>query len=329
MAKHLSPDSKIPDLHKSLLAWYRENHRPLPWRKNKDPYRIWISEVMLQQTTVTAVIPFYEKFMERFPKVEVLAEATIEEVYRFWSGLGYYSRARNLHRASQEIVKLGHFPQRFAELIELPGLGPYTARAVSSIAFNETVGVLDGNVIRVLCRVFGLHSKFWMNAEKNQLQKLADLFAEQGDASSTNQALMELGATVCTAKKPTCILCPWSKKCMALHNSEVEKLPLQKPRRKKEIWVWTAHVRTKNGRLALVQNNYAPFLKGTWIFPGRALKVQSKPKKFDLKHTITHHEIYIQISAENQKSESEKWFQIKDIATVNPSALIQKVLSTR
>jgi A/G-specific adenine glycosylase len=284
---------------------------------------------MLQQTTVTAVIPYYEKFMERFPQVEILAESSIEEVYRYWSGLGYYSRARNLHRASQEIKKLGQFPQRFAELLELPGLGPYTARAVSSIAFNEPVGVLDGNVIRVLCRVFALHSPFWQNSEKARLQILADQFAEQADPSSTNQALMELGATVCTPKKPTCFLCPWNSKCDALKNSEVEELPLKKPLRKKEIWVWTAHVRTKNGRLALIENNYAPFLKGTWIFPGRALKVQSKPKKFDLKHTITHHEIYIQILDSTENSESEKWFQIKDISTVNPSALIQKVLNKR
>ena len=141
----------------SLITWYKENKRDLPWRNpqgsrgSKDPYRIWISEVMLQQTTVTAVIPFYEKFMNRFPKVQDLAQAKIEDVYEYWAGLGYYSRARNLHKAAQMFAENG-FPKTAAELIEYPGLGPYTSRAIASLAFGEKVGVLDGNVIRVLSR---------------------------------------------------------------------------------------------------------------------------------------------------------------------------------
>lgn len=287
---------------------------------------------MLQQTTVTAVIPYYERFMKRFPKVDDLAQARIEEVYEFWSGLGYYSRARNLHRSAQEISKLGQFPNTAADLLQLPGLGPYTSRAVASIAFDEGVGVLDGNVIRVLSRVFGLSVRHWINSEKVKLQELADEFARLEEPSLTNQALMELGATVCTPKKPTCFMCPWRQRCQALEENQVEKLPLAKPRRKKEIWVWTAHVRTNRGKLALVENDYVPFLKGTWIFPGRALKAQSKPKKFDLRHTITHHEIYIQLlSKPNNRSEisskGEKWFPIRNLASVNPSALLQKVLA--
>ena len=142
----------MKSLHENLINWYLANRRPLPWRKDKNPYTIWISEVMLQQTTVAAVIPYFERFIERFPNQHTLAQAELSEVYEYWAGLGYYSRARNLH-ASAKIISDSGFPEDYSQLIQLPGFGPYTARAVASLAFDQKVGVLDGNVIRVLSRV--------------------------------------------------------------------------------------------------------------------------------------------------------------------------------
>lgn len=312
-------------LAQSLVAWYAENKRPLPWRVSRDPYRIWISEVMLQQTTVTAVIPYYEKFMTRFASVEKLAEAPESEVLKYWSGLGYYSRARNIHKTAKAISN-NTFPQTVDELLELPGLGPYTARAIASIAFDVPVGVLDGNVIRILSRVTGSPIQHWKSEGRKTLQHLADQLAQSQQASILNQAMMELGATVCTPQKPTCIQCPWMANCAARNENKISSLPLSKPRRKKEIWIWNPHLKTRAGQLALVQNDYAPFLKGSWLPPGRVLKVQSKPKKFDLKHTITHHEIYVQVSNSPLMGKGQKWFPIEKISSVNPSALLTKLL---
>ncbi|MFN8943830.1 MAG: A/G-specific adenine glycosylase, partial [Pseudobdellovibrionaceae bacterium] len=155
-----------------LKTWYLQNQRPLPWRKNQNPYAVWISEVMLQQTTVQAVIPFYERFLKRFPTVKSLADASLDDVYSYWSGLGYYSRARNIHSAAQIIAQNG-FPQSYQQLMFLPGFGPYTARAVSSISFQENVGVVDGNVIRVISRVFGRNDDWWQNKQRDEYQKIA------------------------------------------------------------------------------------------------------------------------------------------------------------
>ncbi|MGZ3804451.1 MAG: A/G-specific adenine glycosylase [Pseudobdellovibrionaceae bacterium] len=318
--------------HKALLKWYRENKRDLPWRRSKDPYRIWISEVMLQQTTVVAVIPYYEKFLTLFPTVEKLAQAPEPKVLEAWAGLGYYSRARNLHKAAQAIAKKG-FPTTAAELLELPGFGPYTSRAVASLSFDEAVGVLDGNVIRVLSRKYGKELEWWTSSGREQLQTLSDDLALQGASAEINQALMELGATLCTPQKVQCLLCPWNSNCFARDNNLIEQLPLKKPRKQSEIWIWQPEVHIKKtprgNHVALVQNNYAPFLKGQWIFPGKVLAPKEKPKKFDVKHFITHHDIYIQIQKDSTAIKSAKtfqWMELKSLKQVNPSSLLTKVL---
>ncbi len=317
-------------LGKSLLAWYNENHRDLPWRRDRDPYRIWISEVMLQQTTVAAVIPYYERFLKRFPDVQALAKAPLEDVLEHWAGLGYYSRARNLHKAAIALAENG-FPKTHAELLELPGFGPYTARAVSSLAFDEKVGVLDGNVIRVLSRVYGLDVDWWMPKVRNQLQEAADAIASTGPSHLLNQGLMELGATVCTPHNPICLLCPWKKTCVARQEDLVSGLPKKRPRKQSEVWVWTAHVHKKKDQIALVKNDYAPFLKGQPIFPGTIKRQAQKPKTFDLKHGITHHDIYIRVehlasSPVKSNSGEIQWVSVKDLKKVNPSNLLTKIL---
>ncbi|MEZ0392556.1 MAG: A/G-specific adenine glycosylase [Pseudobdellovibrionaceae bacterium] len=317
-------------LSKSLLAWYKENHRDLPWRQDRNPYRIWISEVMLQQTTVAAVIPYYERFLTRFPTVESLAEAPLEAVYEMWAGLGYYSRARNLHKSAQALAATG-FPKTATELLELPGFGPYTSRAVASLAFDEAVGVLDGNVIRVLTRVYGWQVEWWTQKAKPQLQTAADEIASLGPSHLLNQGLMELGATVCTPQNPTCLLCPWKSNCVAFREGLTQALPLKKPRKQSEVWVWVPEIYRKGEQVALIKNNYAPFLKGQMIFPGTIRQQNQKPKTFDLKHGITHHDIYIRIenltkSPIKSKAKELEWVRIKDIKKINPSNLLQKVL---
>ncbi len=312
--------------HKQLTQWYKKNHRSLPWRENKDPYRIWLSEVMLQQTTVVAVIPYFEKFLGKFPTVHDLAQAPESEVLEAWAGLGYYSRARNLHKAAKALSHHG-FPKTASELLELPGFGPYTSRAVASIAFGEKVGVLDGNVIRVLSRRYGLKLEWWNNQGRTHLQKISDELALLGQADVVNQGLMELGATVCTPQKVTCILCPWAASCVAREKNAVEKLPLKKTRKESEVWVWKPLVAIKDHKVALVKNDYAPFLKGQMIFPGEIAKEKNKPKDYDAKHNITHHDIFIQITQRKSMSgKNIEWVELKELKKVNPSSLLQKVL---
>lgn len=314
----------------SLISWYLNHHRDLPWRRTKDPYAIWISEVMLQQTTVVAVLPFYARFMNAFPTVQSLAKAQLESVLELWSGLGYYSRARNLHKAAKALVENGGFPKSAAELEKFPGFGPYTSRAVSTFAFKEKVGVLDGNVIRVLSRRYALPVKHWLPKERAALQVRADQLAQIAEPDTLNQALMELGATICTPTSPACLLCPWASRCQARIQMKIPQLPLKKPKMNFEIWVWKPQVMIHRGQVAFIQNEKMPFLKGQWVFPGEIKKVDKKPDQFDAKHGITKFDIYIQIkkkSLSRDQIKSVKLVPLDQVKRINPTTLIQKVLN--
>ncbi|MEK6627415.1 MAG: A/G-specific adenine glycosylase [Bdellovibrionota bacterium] len=314
------------ELRKELLNWYRVNKRDLPWRKNRDPYSIWISEVMLQQTTVAAVVPYYEKFMSHFPNVETLARASESEVLEMWAGLGYYSRARNIHKSAKLISTQG-FPQKAESLLELPGFGPYTSRAVASLSYNEAVGVLDGNVIRILSRVHGFKLNWWLPKDRKQLQNLSDELASTKYNSEINQGMMELGATVCTPKKPLCLLCPWKTKCEARKNNLIELLPLSKPKQKGELWHWQMNVHIKNNKIYLEKNTVTPFLTNLLFPPSKAKAVNKKPMKYDLKHSVTKYDIYIQIhKIVLKKSLKSNWFDLNTIKKVNHSSLMTKIL---
>src|SRR5712692_12103459 len=201
---------ELAAFRRQLLGWFRQFQRDLPWRHTKDPYRIWLSEIMLQQTRVAAAIPYYERFLLRFPDVHSLAAAPEEEVLRLWSGLGYYSRARNSQKAAQLIVAKhgGEFPSRLEAVIALPGIGNYTAAAILSIAFGEKHAVLDGNVARVLARLGAIQGDLREQQRWQELQKNADRLLEPKSPGDWNQAVMELGATLCTPKSPQCLLCP-------------------------------------------------------------------------------------------------------------------------
>lgn len=311
-----------------LVQWFKENQRPLPWRTSKDPYSIWVSEVMLQQTTVKAVIPYYERFLKRFPTVQSLAAASIQEIYTLWSGLGYYSRARNLHAAAQEIHRLKKFPDHYKDLLELPGFGDYTARAVSSIAFEEPAGVVDGNVIRILSRIYNQNWLWWNNNVRKEIQKIADEWVQQATPSLVNQGMMELGATICTPQKPSCFLCPVRQHCEAYKAGTVELLPVQRPRKAREVWIWDVEVVKNKNRFLLSDQHDLPFLKSSWVFPGKIHRAKIKPKDFHVRHSITHHDIFVRIHQPKRRPRlKEEWLEQHQVVERGPASLLQKILA--
>jgi A/G-specific adenine glycosylase len=212
---------------RALIAWYRRAHRDLPWRRTRDPWRILVSEVMLQQTRAAAVIPYYQRFLDRFPDAKSLAEAPEAELLAMWAGLGYYSRARNLQRAAQRVVEAGAFPQSYEAIRALPGVGGYTAAAVASIAFGLPFAVLDGNVIRVAARLSAHRGDAGASRTKNDLQSYVDGLLDRADPGSFNQAMMELGATLCIPKSPQCLLCPVAEFCQARQEGIQGSLPVK------------------------------------------------------------------------------------------------------
>lgn len=312
-----------------LLDWYHANKRDLPWRANRDPYRIWISETMLQQTTTTAVIPYFERFLKRFPTLKSLATSDVGEVIEAWAGLGYYSRARNLFKAAQALHQEKTFPQSYKRLLEFSGFGPYTARSVASLAFDESVGVVDGNVIRVLSRYLGEAWDFWQSSVRNQIQEEADRWVEGVSSRDMNQALMELGRTICMPRTPTCLLCPLRNSCVAFAKGLQTQLPKSKPRRAREIWHWEPQIEIKNGRLLLGLNQNLPFLKGQWILPGQGKRSHKAPKVFHYKHSITHHDIFVTLSNSRPKIclSDLKWVALKDLKKNVPVSLVHKALA--
>lgn len=321
-------DNKI--LTVKLVRWYQNQKRPLPWREDRDPYKIWISEIMLQQTTSTAVIGFFSKFLKRFPNVKALSEASIESVYEMWAGLGYYSRARNIHKTALEIATSG-FPTTYMDLIELPGIGPYASRAISSQAFGERVGVVDGNVNRVYCRMFNDNSNWWTTLSQKRIQLWVDTLVVHEDPSDFNQALMELGATICTPRSPACLVCPWSEHCIAFKKQSQSEVPVKKPKRVKEIWVWSPdiYLNSKN-EILIVEGQDAPFLKDKWVFPGKATLKKVRPKGYTYKHNITHHEIYVCLNKLNSEPKvigaKTKYTCLKGLKQISPFSLVSKAL---
>ena len=227
------PAKGIPVFRRRLLGWFHRRKRDLPWRRTRDPYRIWLAEIMLQQTRVATVVPYYRRFLRRFPTLGALAGARSEQVLRLWAGLGYYSRARHLHRAAKEIVARhgGRFPREFEAALRLPGIGRYTAAAVLSIAYGLPEAVLDGNVARVLARLRGLRGDLRAPRRWKQLQSTAQGLLVPAAAGDWNQAMMELGATVCTPRSPRCGACPVSRWCRAYELGIAEQLPSARRKR--------------------------------------------------------------------------------------------------
>lgn len=255
----------------ALLKWYAANKRDLPWRRDAhDPYRVWISEALLQQTQVKTVIPYYERFLGRFPTVQSLASARLDTVLKTWEGAGYYARARNLHRAAREIVSRygGRLPSTVDELITLPGIGRYTAGAIASIAFDQRAPILDGNVIRVLCRVFAIRQDPDTTATRATLWQLASDLVPAQHPGDFNQALMELGALVCTPRSPACPECPLKRICIARQLGKQEQLPVKRAKKPLPHYEIGIGIVWNDGQILIDQRNANDLLGGLWEFPG-------------------------------------------------------------
>ncbi len=258
-------------LGRKLLAWYKHHQRSLPWRKTNDPYRIWISEIMLQQTQVNTVIPYYQRFIKSFPNVRTLAVAPLPDVLKAWENMGYYSRARNIHAASRIIVKQwgGRIPDKLEEIKMIPGIGKYTAGAILSIAYGQAVPAVDGNVRRILCRLFAIRKPADDPREQKKLRDLAALLVPAKHSGEFNQGLMDLGATVCKAKNPDCSRCPLSGLCRAKLHDLQNILPTTRktptiPHRQAAAAV----IRNSDDLLLVVQRPARGLLASLWKLPG-------------------------------------------------------------
>ncbi|HEY7352026.1 MAG TPA: A/G-specific adenine glycosylase [Terriglobales bacterium] len=303
----------------SLLAWYDSNRRDLPWRKTRDPYRIWISEIMLQQTRVAAVLPRYKRFLLKFPSLIQLAEAPIEDVLAEWSGLGYYRRARNLHAAAQVIAfkHAGEFPRTSPELRELPGIGRYTAAAIASMACNEPVAVLDGNVERVLRRLLGIAKS------TNESWNSAQEFLDRSRPGEFNQAMMELGATVCLPARPLCAECPVRRFCRTRGLGNTHR---RKPRQKQVAIGYGLTLR--RGAVLMVQRSGTESLMpGMWELPRVEKTVSRTEALFTVRHSITVTNYVVTVAKQRcVEIEGTKWIRISRLRSFPLTGLAAKIL---
>jgi len=255
---------------KTLINWYLQNKRDLPWRKTQDPYFIWLSEIMLQQTRVAQGMSYYLKFTRAFPTVFDLANADESTVLKMWQGLGYYSRARNLHFTAKYIANElhGEFPSTYSEIIKLKGIGTYTAAAIASFAFNEPKAVVDGNVYRVLSRYFGIETAINSSAGIKKFKALADTLIDKNEVANYNQAIMEFGAIQCKPKKPLCLFCPLAESCVSLQKNLIEKLPIKEKKLKvKKRYFNYLVVKTKDDKTMLSERKGKGIWQGLYQFP--------------------------------------------------------------
>jgi A/G-specific adenine glycosylase len=253
-----------------ILHWYEENKRDLPWRRQRDPYAIWVSEVMLQQTRVETVIPYWEHFLTLFPTLEALAQAPEADVLKAWEGLGYYSRVRNLRKGAQVVCERHHgvVPDMLDEMLDLPGVGPYTAGAVLSIAYDRDVPAVDGNVFRVLSRLFLIEEDIMKPKTRKIFEDIAEFMIPEGRAASFNQGLMEMGATVCIPKHPRCHLCPVQTLCKGLAEGMHEDLPVKEKKKPPRPVDMTAAILADGDRVLIRRRPDTGLLAGLWEFPG-------------------------------------------------------------
>ncbi len=317
MNSGLSFNSRQRNLfRKNLLSWYDAHKRDLPWRKTKDPYCIWVSEIMLQQTRVGAVLDHYRRFLKRFPDVETLAKAREQSVLAAWSGLGYYRRARNLHAAAKVVaIELGgEFPSTAEGLRELPGIGRYTSAAIASIAFNEPNAVVDGNVERVLSRVTG-------NAELSERETwaLAEDMLSRERPGDFNQAMMELGATVCLPGEPKCLNCPVLALCKTRGSHPTRK---KEERVSREI---SLALQRREGAVCLVQRNRSmSLMPGMWELPEISLNGRSPEARF--KHSILNTDYNVSVHLTNESIAEGRWISSQRLSRMALTGLARKVL---
>ena len=318
----------------TILQWFQANGRTLPWRETRDPYAIWLSEIILQQTRIEQGRPYWQRFMQRWPTVEALANATEDEVLREWQGLGYYSRARNLHTAAKQIVARGGFPTTLEGIKALKGIGDYTAAAIGSIAFDLPAAVVDGNVYRVLARHYGIATPINTTEGKKEFTALAQSLLATSQASAFNQAMMDFGATQCTPLSPNCPSCPLAESCVALREGRISELPVkQKTLKIKERHLTYVYVRC-NGQTALHrrpagdiwQGLYEPWLTEQ-VLCGAVLLRQN------VKHVLTHRILYAdfwlwEVEERPQLPDDYFWIKEEEVGNYAVPRLIEILLET-
>ena len=308
----------------SLLEWFRTHKRNLPWRKNRTPYRVWLSEVMLQQTQVKTVIPYFERWLTIFPNVQDLAAAPLDDVLKQWEGLGYYRRARNLHRAAQIVVgeRKGVFPNRYEGWLELPGVGPYAAAAISSIMNSESVVSVDGNVKRVAARLFLIEA---VPDAKDVRERLTPYLPAE-NPGDFNEALMELGATICTKRKPMCTFCPIQADCQAYAAGRTDELPVIPKRKARPHHERYAILHIKEDKLWLRQRSEDEMLNGLWGF----VLVDEEPQGKQLakvKHAYTHFSLEVTpVLAKVPEDAEGEFVKLEDVDDLALSTLDRKIL---
>jgi len=334
-----------------LLDWFTEHRVDLPWRRDATAYHVWLSEIMLQQTQIDTVIPYYMRFLENYPSIDKLASTEIDMVLKQWEGLGYYSRARNLHKTAQIVTNEhnGEFPNTVEGLLKLPGIGRYTAGAIASIAFDVSAPVLDGNVIRVFTRILDMGADVTQTSTKNKLWDVAEDWVTDTRAGDYNQALMELGQYICRPKNPTCSVCPIQSHCKAFANNTQSDRPVKKKKAPTPHYdVAAGLIRDKEGRLLIAQRPMDGLLGGLWEFPGGkqednetlkeclarelreelAIEVDVHDLFVSVKHAFTHFKITLHAfecvyqSAMSPHSEPQA-IEVKDWAWVTEDALDQ------
>ena len=315
--------NKSVPFSKKLLAWYDPKARILPWKSIKDPYKIWISEIILQQTRAEQAVPYYKNFLEKFPNVDTLANAHLDEVLKAWEGLGYYSRARNLHHAAKFVQENydSKIPSSYVELLKLKGIGPYTASAISSFAFGEAQAVLDGNVYRVLARVFGLDNPINVSASKKIFQQKLNQVFNKNKPALFNQSIMDFGATCCKPKDPSCSSCPMAEFCFAFNNDVINDLPKKIKPAKKKIRHFNFLLLKKGEEILIEQRLTKDIWRNLYQLPlfetkeivhedfisdnFRSKFLLRKSKKFDLVFSttriLTHQKIFVKIWATSIK----------------------------
>ena len=307
----------MPEAHAALVQWFGENQRILPWRSSYDPYQVWISEVMLQQTQVETVVPYFERWMAELPDIASLATADEHRVLSLWAGLGYYSRARNLMEAARTIVREhgGAVPADYESLRSLPGIGQYTAGAILSIAFNKAYPVVDGNVRRVLSRVYG-----WEDDRPRRLCDAADKLVRSAEPRLINQAIMELGATVCSFRAPRCLVCPVQTECIAYKTGKQLMIPPVKKRPETVRVQLFAILQEKNGQ------HLMKLSRGLWEFPMFSeLPAGKLTRTGACRHTITHHRLEVHVY--NGVLENVAGFEWRKFEGVPVSSLTKKILA--
>ena len=324
----------------TLLQWFKNNGRSLPWRETKDAYAIWLSEVILQQTRIVQGMSYWERFMAQWPTVNDLAAATEDEVLKAWQGLGYYSRARNLHTAAQQVMKLGGFPQTFKELKTLKGVGDYTAAAIASIAFGEPVAVVDGNVYRVLSRYYGIETPIDSTEGKKEFQALAQSLLPINEPADYNEAIMDFGATQCTPNSPHCSACPLCETCVAFREQRINELPVKSKKVKQRERHFTYLCIEYEGKIAIHQRGAGDIWQGLWEFPQEehltssedsAWKTEAQLLQKGVKHILTHQillaDIYLWQPTRRPQLPSEFiWIEKQDLDNYALPRLIEILL---